>query len=660
MASSQTSQQTGTMESLELKSCRSASSSVRQVSATNADYRGINNLDSTAAICPLDSTTQGPPPPPRKAKRKNHRGGKRKKKSKGKNASIGNQEEHGGTYPEKHPENVWKHRIVLELESEAVPVVKAEGLLSQGKRNEDSTPAVSQTRDRLNHREEGASTNDRDRISATSDLDASINESENESITPESITTTISMFHNMVITHGMGDGDTGAKEALAVATGDDAATTVEKALTTAMIAEDETAIAAKLEGVLVEPFVEGADGVDVMNQSITVGVIAAVVEEDAVEEGRDATVAVKQQAPAEVEILPLVVEIEGYDSMAEQDFTIAEEVDCQPSGDDGGENSPTPETVPPKYNDELQQRESPAVQEDSCNCNISIEVSEIRPVDCMYEIKPAPGKGLGMFATGTIRRGTRIIEEEALMVVPEMSYSAILPVFVGLKQEKKAMFMELAGAEDKEEAENLAWYLAEADKDMEPGAGIPLGYEDQAAVQLIFGANSFNMNAHTSGIFPIASRMNHSCIPNVYHTWNTNINRMTVHALRDIAPAEELLTTYIPAILSREQRSDDEHLGNYGFTCNCPACDPRSKFCKPSVSRRASAVAIEEQLAPYFASSNLRDAFIHNTGPLSSFEALRYAQLRVNLLMEEGIMNMDLVKWYAIRFLSPSCSVETY
>lgn len=144
--------------------------------------------------------------------------------------------------------------------------------------------------------------------------------------------------------------------------------------------------------------------------------------------------------------------------------------------------------------------------------------------------------------------------------------------------------------------------------------------------------------------------MNHSCIPNVYHTWNSNINRLTVHALRNIEPGEELLTTYIPAVLTLEQRNDEEHLGNYGFTCTCRACDPDSKSFKESVFRRASAVAIEEQLASYFAFGSLRDAFGLVTGPLSCVEALRYAQLRVNLLMEEGIMNMDLARWYVDQF----------
>jgi len=267
-----------------------------------------------------------------------------------------------------------------------------------------------------------------------------------------------------------------------------------------------------------------------------------------------------------------------------------------------------------------------------------------------YEVKPAPGKGSGMFATKRIPRGTRIIEEEALMVVSEMSFGAVIPSFAALEPAKRAVFMELAGAKDKEEVADLADCIAEA-MDMDPGTRISMSYEDQAAVQMIFGANSFGIDAETSAIFPLASRMNHSCIPNVYHTWNGNLDRLTVHALRDITPGEELLTTYISAILTWEQRSDKEHLGNYGFVCTCPACDPRSRFFRRSVFRRATVVAIEERLALYFASISLRDAFARKTGPFTSLrEASRCAQLRVNLLIEEGIINMEFVKWYIIHF----------
>lgn len=37
--------------------------------------------------------------------------------------------------------------------------------------------------------------------------------------------------------------------------------------------------------------------------------------------------------------------------------------------------------------------------------------------------------------------------------------------------------------------------------------------------------------------------MNHHCTPNVFHRFNANINRLTIHALRDIKPGEEISTS---------------------------------------------------------------------------------------------------------------------
>lgn len=140
--------------------------------------------------------------------------------------------------------------------------------------------------------------------------------------------------------------------------------------------------------------------------------------------------------------------------------------------------------------------------------------------------------------------------------------------------------------------------------------------------------------------------MNHSCVPNVYHTWNENLGRLTVHALRDIKAGEEILTTYISALLTREMRADEDHLGNYGFVCACPACDPKSKFFRESEVRRELAVRVEGMLAPYFAVGDLGATFKYGVGRLKGpEEGLRLAQLRVKVVMEEGVVNMDLVKW---------------
>lgn len=380
MASSQTPQQKATLGAVELISCCSVPSSPRQVFAINAEKSNINTTDNTEAVSSLGSTTQDPPPS-RKAKRKNHRGGKRKKKGKGKGKrdGNGNAEKSDVTCSENNLGNVEEERTVLELDSEAAPVAKAGVPPGEGRCNEHFIPAISPIEDHPVHREEGASTVDEDGTPAVGDLDAATNKRENESITLESITTTISMLDDMDIEHGLGNGATGAKEARTPATGEDAATTAEEPNTTMAIAEDETAITGIQEAVVVEPYGEGADaavvdGVDVEKESAAVDMIAAVVQEYAVEEGKDATVVVEQHVSIEAANFPLAVEVGEHDLTAKRDFTTTKTLECQNSGDDDGETLPVQETVPAEHKEELQQRASIVVQEGSCNsCDPSIE-----------------------------------------------------------------------------------------------------------------------------------------------------------------------------------------------------------------------------------------------------------------------------------------------
>ena len=59
-----------------------------------------------------------------------------------------------------------------------------------------------------------------------------------------------------------------------------------------------------------------------------------------------------------------------------------------------------------------------------------------------------------------------------------------------------------------------------------------------------WAVNCFSAGNDVSGIVLTASRMNHSCLPNVHHHFNTALGRLTVHALRDIKSGEEIETSY--------------------------------------------------------------------------------------------------------------------
>ncbi|KAK6007850.1 hypothetical protein QM012_004664 [Aureobasidium pullulans] len=91
----------------------------------------------------------------------------------------------------------------------------------------------------------------------------------------------------------------------------------------------------------------------------------------------------------------------------------------------------------------------------------------------------------------------------------------------------------------------------------------------------IWRTNSYmlddGINLDSAGVGLTASRLNHSCVPNVYTAYNSTSGCMTVHALEPIAAGDELCTAYING--AGKLRSERHaQLSMWGFTCTCIAC----------------------------------------------------------------------------------------
>lgn len=74
------------------------------------------------------------------------------------------------------------------------------------------------------------------------------------------------------------------------------------------------------------------------------------------------------------------------------------------------------------------------------------------------------------------------------------------------------------------------------------------------------------MNDLATGLFESASRINHSCMPNLGYVWKESIGRMLfyVTAKAGVRAGEECMVDY---------GHKREYLKKiYGFDCNCRAC----------------------------------------------------------------------------------------
>ena len=167
----------------------------------------------------------------------------------------------------------------------------------------------------------------------------------------------------------------------------------------------------------------------------------------------------------------------------------------------------------------------------------------------MYAVRPVPGKGQGMFADKEIKAGTRILDDEILFSVthstePDSIGESIRVSLEALPPEQQQQFGTLCCPDHPVRTPLASRYVA----------------------------NCFEVRDKVSAISLKASRVNHSCVPNAFFSWNENLHRMTIHAIVDIPAGEEITVSYVFTFFSLEYRQKlfREY---YGFNCDCPACD---------------------------------------------------------------------------------------
>lgn len=128
-----------------------------------------------------------------------------------------------------------------------------------------------------------------------------------------------------------------------------------------------------------------------------------------------------------------------------------------------------------------------------------------------------------------------------------------------------------------------------------------------------------------------AARFNHSCSPNVYHRYNPNIDRLTIHALRDIRPGEEICTAYIDICHDTAERR--RILKHWGFECHCEACETHDP------AREARRTKLGQLMTVMRRRENKRS--FENWGTWDYAEALTTVEEVISLMLEDGLEETD-------------------
>ena len=269
----------------------------------------------------------------------------------------------------------------------------------------------------------------------------------------------------------------------------------------------------------------------------------------------------------------------------------------------------------------------------------------------VYELVVINSKGYGLFATENIPRGTRILDESPLIIIPSSSMRHGIPVLNieeltialdALSPQQHESYFELCHDPSAAvKARKRIHKAQELSKDAIVHREFPNAYKIESMVKLhaIYQTNVVRLGddeTSGTGVFPLASRINHSCVPNLQIHCVPSDNKLIAHAVRHINKGEELTINYCSKVwIPRKQRNDI--FGRCGFNCACRAC--AGLQAAASQERREAMLALEYDLIPF----DQPDRFNPHFGtPQTPQQALEVAEALIELLIAEGIADQGL------------------
>lgn len=266
----------------------------------------------------------------------------------------------------------------------------------------------------------------------------------------------------------------------------------------------------------------------------------------------------------------------------------------------------------------------------------------------LFELGLAGNKGYGLFATKDIPKGTRVLAEQpCIRLRPDEPKIALCNQLEGLKNnpERHAQYTDLSSLDETVHPSlRQAIRIRFSTRYQYSGAALDAAVDDMVKCHAIFLTNAVVLGAegcHGEGLFLQYSRINHSCLPNVQNSYDPK-GFENVHAIRDVAAGEELLTSYTSNAQSRKHRR--ANLRGWGFECQCEACEGNSVVVHER--RRQRLEEIVQGLTVYQKADQLMRAISPYPVPRNGREALAWAEEAVSLLKQEGLLGVDLSSAY--------------
>ncbi|KAI0380174.1 SET domain-containing protein [Hypomontagnella monticulosa] len=282
----------------------------------------------------------------------------------------------------------------------------------------------------------------------------------------------------------------------------------------------------------------------------------------------------------------------------------------------------------------------------------------------LIQILPRADGGEAVFATKKIRRGTRLAAELPLIIVPPTSAKDELLEFCKaaykIGEDKISEIAEINCRFPIEESiledgiiRRLVWRFYKTKKWMDTkgrhlkGKKLDRGVTKTVGLCAIYLTSSIQLGPegiYGSGIFSFCSRIAHSCIPNAYSSWNPTLQRLTIHASRDIKAGDQIFVDYTGNVCWTSEQRGFSLFSTWGITCQCAACtDPDLKESRHEMLR------LDQALAAYECGASSDENFeaVHKIRRITTAdEALEAAEELMELLREQKLFGMQLCKTF--------------
>ncbi|KAI8958061.1 SET domain-containing protein [Daldinia sp. FL1419] len=193
-----------------------------------------------------------------------------------------------------------------------------------------------------------------------------------------------------------------------------------------------------------------------------------------------------------------------------------------------------------------------------------------------YEVTEIPGKGKGVIAMRRIKRAEAIMADWAALIV-DLDFPTSIVRTEGYRLLHRAVDQ-----------------MADPDRVLELARSSAFSGD---IVEDVLRTNSFSFTladeSHMT-LYPEVSRVNHACRPNSFIRFTPSSLAVSIVALRDIEPGEEITITYVPL----GKTTDERHaaLKKWGFECTCSLCTGSKTEIAASDYRRQKIKALRQEV----------------------------------------------------------------